>query len=111
MSPRSWNRREFNVSTAGWFTVLKPAGWFSTASRLTAGSPNLAGSSRRSAASATSALEGNALGLAARRGTIVPPEILKPGTQDRSLLRVALIVFSAAAITFGLLWWLARANP
>ncbi len=111
MGSRSWNRREFNVSTAGWFTVLKPAGWFSTTSRLTAGFRHLAGPSRQSAPSATSAPEGNALGLAAKRGTIVPLEILKPGTQDRSLVRVVLIIFSAAAITFGLLWWLARANP
>ena len=35
--PRSWNRREFDVTPAGFFTVLKPSGWFSATSRLPAG--------------------------------------------------------------------------
>ena len=34
---RSWNRRETNVTQAGYFTVLRSTGWFSALSRLPGG--------------------------------------------------------------------------
>ena len=34
---RSWNRRETNVAQAGYFTVLRSAGWFSSTLHLPGG--------------------------------------------------------------------------
>jgi hypothetical protein len=104
-NPRSWNRREFNVAPTGWFTVLKPTGWFSTAAHLPTGFRYPAGSSKRNVAPATSALESGALGLNAKQGTILPPQILAPATHD-GVVRLLLVVLGACATAWLLLWWL-----
>jgi hypothetical protein len=37
----------------------------------------------------------------------IPPQIIIPSTQDnRRLVRLALVVFAAGAITSALLWWI-----
>jgi hypothetical protein len=86
---RSITRRGFNVGTAGWFTVLKPNTWF-PASRLP-------GRFRyRSSRSAETTAVDHA----------ISPRIIIPSTKDRRLVRSALVVLTAVAITSALLWWI-----
>ena len=91
---RSVNRRGFSLGTAGWFTVLKPNTWF-PASRLPVSSRY------RGSQSA----EATAVDHADSQQMTVPPRIIIPGTQDRRLMRLALVVLAAIAITLALLWW------
>ena len=85
---RAVTRRGFSVGTAGWFTVLKPNTWF-PASRLP-------GSFRyRSSQSAEMTAVDHA----------ISPRIIIPSTKDFRLVRLALVVLSAVAITSALLWW------
>ena len=86
---RSITRRGFEVGTAGWFTVLKPNTWF-PASRLP-GRFRYRGSS-------------SAETLAVEHAISV--RILLPATKDRRLVRSALVVLAAVAITSALLWWI-----
>ncbi len=100
-SPRSWNRREFNVTPAGFFTVLKPTGWFS-ASRLPAGFRYLNGPPKGGAAPAPAsklAPDQKALDHAVSQETTIPLQIVMPSAHDRRLVRLALIVLAAAALT------------
>ena len=99
--PRTWNRREFDVSPNGFFTVLRPSVWFS-ASRLPGGFRYLLGhnDSNRSPLSAATAGKITAGGQA----TTLRLEVIEPITHDHPLMRPALIVFTAAAITAFLLW-------
>lgn len=86
---RSITRRGFEIGTAGWFTVLKPNTWF-PASRLP-------GRFRyRSSAPAGTTSMDRAISL----------RITLPTTKDRRLVRSALVVLAAAAITSALLWWI-----
>lgn len=86
---RSITRRGFEIGTAGWFTVLKPNTWF-PASRLP-------GRFRyRSSPSAVTTAMDRAISL----------RITLPTTKDRRLVRSALVVLAAAAITSALLWWI-----
>ena len=86
---RSITRRGFEIGTAGWFTVLKPNTWF-PASRLP-------GRFRyRSSTSAGTTAMDRAISL----------RIILPITKDRRLVRSALVVLAAAAITSALLWWI-----
>ena len=100
--PRTWNRREFNVTTTGWFTVLRPTVWFS-ASRLPGGFRYLIGPSKRTQPEQT------APDHAASQESAIPLQIVPPDTHDRHLVRAALVVLTAAATTLALLLWLA--NP
>jgi len=87
----SVNRRGFSVGSAGEFTILKPNTWF-PASRLP-------GRFR---------YRGNKSPVrhADSRVMTVPPRILIPSTPDRPLMRPALVVLAAIAITSALLWWI-----
>lgn len=86
---RSITRRGFEIGTAGWFTVLKPNTWF-PASRLP-------GRFRyRSSTSAGTLAMDRAISL----------RITLPITKDHRLVRSALVVLAAAAITSALLWWI-----
>jgi hypothetical protein len=90
---RAANRRSFNVAPAGYFNVLRPNARFTAlrlprsfrylaepvAERLRAASPDYAGRDEKA----------NTL------------QIMLPGTQERSVLRPALIVLAAVAITLG----------
>ena len=100
-SPRSWNRREFTVAPNGFFTILKPTGWFS-ALPLPGGFRYLKGKSKR--AVSPPAYENPAGGHAAA----MPLQFTSLSTPHPHLMRLAAIVVAAAAITFGLLWWIAR---
>jgi hypothetical protein len=92
---RSVTRRGFSVGTAGWFAILKPNTWF-PASRLP-------GTFRyRSSQSAGT----TAIDHAGRLQTTIPPRIMIPSTPDRRLLRPALVLLAAMAITSALLWWI-----
>jgi hypothetical protein len=116
--PRSWNRREFAVTANGFFTVLKPTGWFSAA-RLPEGFRYLTGRSKGSAApradeNSTAALpteptsvpELKALDHADSQETAMLSQSMIPSTHDHSPTRPALIVLAATAITAILLWWI-----
>lgn len=86
---RSITRRGFNVGTAGWFTVLKSNPWF-PASRL----PGSFRYRSRHFAEATAV------------DHAISPRIIMPSTKDRRLVRSALVVLAAVAITSALLWWI-----
>lgn len=124
-SPRSWNRREFNVTANGYFTVLRPAGWFSTVP-LPKGFRYLVGQSRRNPSrqllegspenptralpyGSTSESDLDAQGHASGQETAVLSQSMIPGTLDhgfmRILMRASFIVLAAIAITFALLWF------
>jgi len=86
---RSITRRGFSVGTAGWFTVLKPNTWF-PASRLPGSFRH-----RNSQFAETTGVD-----------HAISPQILIPSTKDRHLVRSALVVLTALAITSALLWWI-----
>lgn len=113
--PRFWNRRGFEVTSAGFFTVLKPTGWFSATSRLPAGFRYLIGPSKQAAAPFGLQTPPAAPVPAPRRRTLNPartlettilPQFLTPATRDQHWLRFALSVVFAAAFTCFLLWWI-----
>ena len=103
-SPHTWNRRDFSVGSAGFFTVLKPAGWFA-ASRLPGGFRYLGGQPKP--AESTHAPEQNAESPSGSQGATIRLQTTEPGAQDHPVTRPALIVLGAAAITAILLWWTA----
>jgi hypothetical protein len=111
-SPRTWNRRDFNVVPNGLYTVLKSAGWFS-AWRLPAGFRYRAGQLKKPAApqvhdvpAATFALK--TWGRADRQQTAILSQSIVPSTRDRRPLRLAIIVLAATAIAVICLWWFWR---
>jgi hypothetical protein len=88
-------RREFSVRSAGWFTVLKPDGWF-PALRLP---PRVSDRSRHSVETAL-------VDHADIHQATNLPQVMIPTSEDRSLMRSALIVLTAMMVTSGLLWWI-----
>jgi hypothetical protein len=105
---RSWNRREYDVTPAGYFTVLKPQGWFSTV-RLPGGYRYLL------KGPATPTWLAKPAGVSAdetkRAGSQEPAaslNILPPVERGRGLVRLTLIVLGAAAITYSLLRWISQ---
>lgn len=106
-SPRTWNRRGFTVAPNGYFTVLKPSGWFA-ASRLPGGFRYLGGESRGPAsASVQKRMAQDHVGI---RESTLRLQTLEASAQDHRLMRPALVVLGAAAITSLLLWWIAFPN-
>ena len=83
------------MRSAGWFTVLKPDGWF-PALRLPARFRD------RSSQSA----ETTAVDHADSRAMANSPQIMIPTTKDRRVMRPVLIVLTAMMVTSGLLWWI-----
>jgi len=123
-NPRTWNRREFAVTQNGYFTILRPTGWFS-ATRLPGSTRYLAGKSREATSPqeleyptgnpATTPPPGSAFAPvreapfhADSRNTAMPLQFMSLTTQDHRLMRPALIVLAASAITWILLWCLAH---
>ena len=88
----SVNRRGFSVGTAGWFTVLKPNTWF-PASRLHDGFRYPGGLPKGSA-------EFGSINSA------TPSLNVKLNANDPGLVRLALTILGAIAITSALLWWI-----
>ncbi len=99
-TPRPQTHRDFNVATAGWFTVLK------TAPRMVALRPRggLSAISDPSSARATSTETSEQ--LADRLRTTKISLIGDAGILDRGLLRMALIVLTASTSTLLVLWWI-----
>lgn len=98
---RSVNRRDPNVGTAGWFTVLRPTKWIA-ASRLPDAARHFSAPSQRAR---RQALERPA---AFTRSQETTPflQAMELNAHDRSPMRLVLAAFSAIAITSGLLWWM-----
>lgn len=101
-----WNRRDFSVASAGYFTVLKPAGWFA-ASRLSGGFRYLGGQPEETAPESTSAPKQKAPYRASTEETAPRLQTIERNTHDHPLMRPALVVLGATAITSVLLWWIA----
>ena len=124
-SRRSWNRRESSVTSNGFFTVLRSDRWFSAArlpgvSRFLADQPKGAASPQEndnSTENPTAALppesravrEQNAPCHADSQEMAILSRSMIPSTHDRFMVRPALIVLAAAAITLIMLWWIG--NP
>lgn len=113
--PRTWNRREFSVTPNGFFTVLRPSGWFSAAP-LPGGfryltTPSKKATAQEDAHSTATVPPGStpqrvqtALDHGGSPGTELPLQFTSLGTEHRQVLRPALIALAATAITFILLW-------
>ncbi|MFZ1938427.1 MAG: hypothetical protein WBA18_19125 [Terracidiphilus sp.] len=98
---RSWNRRETNVAQAGFFTVLRSAGWFSSTLHLPGGyryvvkgaaTPDVLVKPKGATAEASEKRD-----EAQETGPTL--QTLTPKTGGAGLLRVALIALVAAGIT------------
>ena len=99
-APRSQSRRDINVASSGWFSVLK------TGPRTVALPPP---GGYRSLAKPSSSPETSTQTpeqLANRLSTTKIPLIGDSGIIDRGLVRMALIVFTAASFTAFVLWWM-----
>jgi hypothetical protein len=97
-TPRIQSHRDFNVATAGWFTVLK------TAPRTVTLRPSRGNRSAQTASVDTPEQ------LADRLSTIKIPLIGDAGMLDRGLVRMALIVLAACSFTALVLWWIIGAR-
>lgn len=92
---RSVTHREFSVRSAGWFTVLKPDGWFPVFRLPARFVDRISQSGDRTAVNhADSHAQANS------------PQIMMPTTEDRRVMRPVLIVLTAMIVTSGLLWWI-----
>jgi hypothetical protein len=106
MSPRSWNRREFSVSQAGYFTVLKPTRWFSAT--LPPSTKYLKGPTNDGfppAPGKTTPIH------TANPEAAISFQSVDPGAAGRNPIRLILIVLTAAALTLSVLWWMTPNNP
>ena len=97
-SPRTWNRREFNITQNGYFTILKSAGWFS-AVPLPGGFRYLRGETKGAAAPP-------AISSASSDGSAATIQLqtVDSDTSGRHLMRLALIVVAATGLAWILLW-------
>jgi hypothetical protein len=133
MKGHSWNRREFSVTPNGYFTVLRPTGWFSTV-RLPGDFQYRIGLSDVTAfpqanenptqnptteplLESTSMPDQTAFDHGGIQESPILSQSMIPSTQDHRLMRTALIVLAAAAISFYVLWlapftiWVASSQP
>jgi len=107
MAGRLWNRRETNIAQAGYFTVLRSSGWFSTLRLpggfryLIKGPPTPAWLEKFGGTKASPEQQSPA-GVPGAQASL---QFGTPKTRDRSLARMAVIALAGAAITLGLLWW------
>lgn len=96
-APRFQTRRDFNVASAGWFSVLK------TGPRTVGLRPP---GGYRSLANPNETPEQ----LAERLRTTKIPLVGDVGMMDRGLVRMGLIVLTAASFTLSILWWMMGAR-
>jgi len=98
---RSWNRRETNVAQAGFFTVLRSTGWFSSTLHLPGGyryvakgpaTPECLQKPEGATAEATEKRD-------EAQESALTFQTVTPKTSGAGLLRVALIALVAAGIT------------
>ena len=92
--PHTWNRRDFNVTSNGFFTVLRQAAWFS--------SPRLPAGLRFTRPTRTASTAHGELAIAPQ----VQLQTIEPMKHDHPLMRPMLIVLAAGSITFLLLLWI-----
>ena len=92
--PHTWNRRDFNVTSNGFFTVLRQAAWFS--------SPRLPAGLRFTRPTRTASTAHGELAIAPQ----VQLQTIEPMKHDHQLMRPMLIVLAAGSITFLLLLWI-----
>jgi hypothetical protein len=104
-SARSWNRREFAVTQNGYFTILKSTGWFS-AVPLPAGFRYFASKAKGASPALTPASASllNAPGQADIQQSTIRLQTIDSSTSGRHLMRLALIVLAATALTWIGLW-------
>jgi hypothetical protein len=117
---RTWNRRDFAVTPNGYFSVLKPTRWFS-AVPLPGGFRYLVGQSKETTSPlahenptenppaappprSTFVLEQKPPDHAGSQEITIPLQFTSLSTHDHQLMRPALIVLAATAITWILLW-------
>jgi hypothetical protein len=113
MSGPRWNRRETNVAQAGFFNVLRSAGWFSSTLHLPGGYRYVVKGAAtpevldRPAGLSALAPEENRGGGGER-----PPSLqfAMPWAREHRLVRMALIAITGVMITLGLIWWLWHAG-
>jgi hypothetical protein len=121
MKGRSWNRREFSVTPNGYFTILRPTGWFS-AVRLPGGFRYQVGLSERTefplahenpsenptappSLESTSMPDQKAIDHTGIQESAILSQSMITSTHDHRLLRTALIVLAAMVISYLILWW------
>lgn len=117
MKGHSWNRREFSVTPNGYFTVLRPTGWFSSV-RLPGGfryqvdlsernEYPLAHENPEAAPPSTSTFgsEHKALDHTDSQQTAILSQSMVPSSHNYHLMRTALIVLAAIVISYLILWW------
>jgi hypothetical protein len=118
---RTWNRREFAVTANGFFTILKPTGWFATI-RLPGGFRYLLGQSKGTASSQArenppenppaappaepASVPEKYLDQADSQQTAILSQSMILGTDNHHPMRPALIVLAATAIPLIFLWLL-----
>jgi hypothetical protein len=103
-SSRSWNRREFSITQNGYFTILKSNGWFS-AVPLPGGFRYQVNKSKADThpIAPTFAPQLNSEGAASQQATI-QLQTIDSNTPRQALMRPALIVLAATALTWIGLW-------
>lgn len=105
-SSRSWNRREFSITQNGYFTILKSDGWFSTVTPP-GGFRYLRGQSKGAASLPAPASErrlNSPVGAASEQSTI-QLQTIDSSSPRQTLIRPALIILAATALTWLLLLW------
>jgi hypothetical protein len=108
MSPRFLKRRDFAVTQAGYFTVLKPTGGFSAT--LPPGSlQDLVGQPKKPAV--ITAPDQKAVDHAVGAETTIHLQTVTQSAGELHWIRLALIVLTAAALTLSVLWWMTPDNP
>jgi len=102
--PRFQSRRNMNVASAGWFSVLKIC-----PRTVTLGPPGAYRVLANPRSAADSSIE-NPEQLANRLRTTKIPLIGDSGMIDRGRVRMALIVLTAVSFTYFILWWIMRGH-
>jgi len=109
---RSWNRRETNVTQAGFFTVLRSAGWFSSTLHLPRGYRYVV--KGPATPDCLQKPEGVPSSRARNRSNVQDPQaslqIAMPWAREHRFVRMALIALAGVTITLGLIWWLWHAG-
>lgn len=96
------------MGSAGWFAVLRANVWFA-ASRLPDRFQYPNGRPKGGAGLAVP--ERTALNDAHSQKTTMPLQLVLPSAPDRRVVRHALIVLAAIAVTSLLLWWIMAGAP
>jgi hypothetical protein len=110
-SPLSWNRREFNITQNGYFTILKSAGWFSAVPlpggfRYFVSKPKGAAPPEPTAVptlESTFLPQLNSEASTASQQTTIRLQTIDSSTSGRQLIRLGLIVLAATGLTWLLL--------